>query len=209
MTDDPYVYPGTTVLKNSFGATDREDAAFLERRASAQRAREVVPGGAFDLEHLKAIHKHLFQDVYEWAGEVRTVEISKADQQFQFRRFFDTGMRDVVKRLESSNYLRGLAPREFAKEAGRIMGDVNYIHPFREGNTGTQLQYLKQLAEQAGQKIDLAKIPHQEWVLAARESNDGRYEQLAGCIAGSLEPRLSRAIRSRDRGEREDRGRER
>ena len=59
---------------------------------TADRSREPIPRGAFDLAHLRAIHRHLFQDIYDWAGELRTVEISKGRQQFQFRKFIETGM---------------------------------------------------------------------------------------------------------------------
>ncbi|WP_405030014.1 Fic/DOC family protein [Neorhizobium sp. 2083] len=98
------------------------------------RAREDIPQGDFDLKHLKAIHRHLFQDIFEWAGQVRTVEISKGESQFQFRQYIETGMADVYRRVVKSDFLRGLERSAFAAEAARIMGDVNYVHPFREGN---------------------------------------------------------------------------
>jgi cell filamentation protein len=105
-----------------------------------------VPSGAFDLAHLRAIHRHLFQDIYEWAGELRTVEINKGGHQFQFRRYIETGMADVHRRLVQGSFLRDLSVPEFAQQAAVIVGDVNYVHPFREGNGRTHAQYLKQLA---------------------------------------------------------------
>ena len=111
-----------------------------------QRTRRRVPSGAFDLAHLRAIHRHLFQDIYEWAGELRTVEINKGGHQFQFRRYIETGMADVHRRLVQGSFLRDLSVPEFAQQAAVIVGDVNYVHPFREGNGRTHAQYLKQLA---------------------------------------------------------------
>jgi cell filamentation protein len=55
----------------------------MERRLVVQRSREGAPTGDFDLRHLRAIHRHLFQDVYDWAGEIRTVEIAKGGSQFR------------------------------------------------------------------------------------------------------------------------------
>ena len=146
MSDDPYVYPGTSVLRNRLGTTDPDYLDKQERALVALRMRRNVPHGAFDLAHLRAIHRHLFQDIYDWAGELRTVEISKGRQQFQFRKFIETGMADVHGRLARSRFLKGLSATGFAEQAAVILGDINYIHPFREGNGRTQLQYLKQLA---------------------------------------------------------------
>ena len=67
-----------------------------------------------------------------------------------------TGMGDVHRRLLRARFLTGLSKREFAQQASVIMGDVNFVHPFREGNGRTQLQYLKLLAERAGHTLDLA-----------------------------------------------------
>jgi cell filamentation protein len=132
--EDPYVLPGSTVLRNKLGATTADALDRVERRLVVQRAREGMPTGDFDLDHLRSIHRHLFQDVYAWAGEVRTVEISKDGSQFQFRRFIGTGMADVHRRLAQSNFLRGLSAVDFAAAAGTALGDVNYVHPFRDGN---------------------------------------------------------------------------
>jgi cell filamentation protein len=77
VSDDPYLYPGTSVLRNRLGTSDPDYLDKQERALVALRMRRNVPRGAFDLKHLRAIHRHLFQDVYDWAGELRTVEISK------------------------------------------------------------------------------------------------------------------------------------
>ena len=151
MSDDPYVYPGTSVLKNKFNIRDQEELARAERLAVQARMEQGVPRGDFDLAHLRAIHRHLFQDVYDWAGEVRTVEISKGNSHFQPHGYVDQGMADVHRRIVEAGYLEGTEKAEFADKAGEIIGDINYAHPFREGNGRTQLHCLKQLAERATQ----------------------------------------------------------
>jgi cell filamentation protein len=135
--DDPYVYPGTTTLRNRLGLRNPADLDRIERLYAADRTTQRIPRGSFDLIHLRAIHRHLFQDIYDWAGELRTVEISKGSQQFQFRQYIHTGMADVHRRLERSRFLPALPAADFAEQAGVIMGDINYIHPFREGNGRT------------------------------------------------------------------------
>ena len=187
MSDPVYCYPPEyTVLKNKLGLRRVVDLNRVERRLITQRARESVPRGDFGLAHLQAVHKHLFQDVYAWAGQVRTVELSKGGHQFQPRRFIKTGMADVHRRIVEADYLRGLDPAEFARSAGTIIGDVNYVHPFREGNGRAQAQYLKQLAERAGHRLDLRKLEPESWIAASRQAHQGAYDALAEAIRAAL-----------------------
>jgi fido (protein-threonine AMPylation protein) len=129
IDSDPYIYPGSTVLRNKLGITDPAELDYVERELVAQRAAEGIPTGRFDLAHLQDIHGDLFQDVYDWAGQLRTVEISKGGHQFQFRQFIETGMADVHGRLEKARFLKNLGQDEFARSAGVIIGDINYVHP--------------------------------------------------------------------------------
>ena len=180
---DPYLYPGLTVLRNKLGIRSETELDHIERLLVAQRAAEGIPSGAFDLEHLKAIHRHLFQDIYDWAGEVRTVELNKGSQQFQFRQYIETGMADIHRRLTTAGFLAGLDHETFAREAARILGDVNYVHPFREGNGRVQLYYLEQLAAQAGHALDLTLIDPERWIEASRHSHEGDYTLMAAEIS--------------------------
>src|SRR5262249_28400503 len=117
---------------------------------------------------------------------IRTVDIAKDGNSFQPARFIATGMRDVHRRLAESGFLSGLPPADFAREAGAIIGDVNYVHPFREGNGRTQLQFLRRLAERAGHPLDLTALDPARWMDASRRAHSGRYEAMARCIAGSV-----------------------
>lgn len=183
---DPYLYPNSNVLINRLGIRDAVRLEALEREFVTQRAAEDPPGGNFDLIHLRAIHKHLFQDIYSWAGEIRTVEIAKDGHAFQFRKFVETGMADVHRRLERTGFLEGLDGAKFAEAAGQIIGDINYVHPFREGNGRTQLQYLKQLASRAGHAIDLTRIEPMSWLEASIASHGGDYTGMIRAIRRSI-----------------------
>lgn len=187
MSDTEYCYPPDyTVLKNRLGLRDAKELEVFEREFVMQRIAQGVPSGNFDLAHLRAIHRHLFGDIYVWAGEIRTVEISKDGNQFQFRRYIETGMADVHRRLVALDLLTGLNAATFAREAGQIMGDVNYVHPFREGNGRVQLLYLDQLAEHAGHPLDLTLLGRDEWMAASREAHSGDYAAMGRCIAVAI-----------------------
>ena len=187
MNDPDYCYPPTfTVLRNKLGIRDARALETAERQFVTQRLLETVPEGDFDLTHLCAIHRHLFQDIFDWAGELRTVEMAKDGSRFQPRRFIETGMADIHRRIVAAGYFRGLEPDVFAVGAGSILGDVNHVHPFREGNGRTQLQYLKQLAGHAGHILDLKRLDRAEWLDASRRSNAGDHEATIRCILHAL-----------------------
>jgi cell filamentation protein len=79
-----------------------------------------------------------------------------------------------------------LSTSEFARQAAVIIGDVNYIHPFREGNGRTQLQYLKQLAIQAGHRLDLTRIDAAGWIEASKASHTADYALMADAIRRAI-----------------------
>ena len=186
MTDTIYCYPPDyKILKNKLNIQSQDDLNRKERQFATFRITQGCPTGDFDLAHLQAIHHHIFQDIYTWAGEIRQVEISKSHQ-FMFRQYIASGMHDVHKRIKQQHYFQGMKPNQFAKEAGTIIGDVNYVHPFREGNGRTQLQYLEQLADKAGHPIDLMRLNPKEWIQASINANDGDYTLMEKCIFNAL-----------------------
>lgn len=157
-TPDPYCYPGTTVLINLADLRDQAALDEFEHASALQRAEEAYPSGRLGVTHYKALHKHLFQDVYPWAGEYRTVRISKGGSMFCYPEHIAGQMRQIFDELAARRYLRERAPKEFAQRAAAFLADLNAIHPFREGNGRTQLTYLTMLAEKAGHPLDLDQL---------------------------------------------------
>lgn len=187
MSDEVYCYPPDfNVLRNKLGIRDAAALDEAERGLVIKRSEQGPPTGDFDLAHLRAIHRHLFQDIYDWAGAVRTVEISKGGSGFMPRRFIATGMNDIHRRIVEVGYFAGTVADAFAREAGTIIGDVNHVHPFREGNGRTQVWYLKQLAGRAGHDLDLLKLNRESWMAASRASQNGDYAPFAACILAAL-----------------------
>ena len=147
MSDRDYCYPlEYTVLRNRL---DIRDAAVLEaakRELAALRPLEPVPVGDFELDHLTAVHRHLFQDVYARVGEVRTVKIAKGKSRFQPQRFIAAGMADIHHRIGATGYHRGSGPDGFAEGECLVLGTANHADLFRETNDRMQVQSLKQPA---------------------------------------------------------------
>jgi cell filamentation protein len=155
---DPYCYPGTSVLKNRLGLRDQQKLDAFEALITAQRAEEPLPQGRLGYAHYKALHRHLFQDVYAWAGKPRTVRIAKGGSMFCYPEHIDGEMRSLFAQLSRDRFFGGLRPTELANGAARFLTQLNAIHPFREGNGRTQLTYLTLLASHAGHPLTLERL---------------------------------------------------
>jgi 3-oxoadipate enol-lactonase len=114
---DPYCYPGTTVLKNRAGVRTQAELNFFEEEATAQRFAEPLPSGQLDVRHYCGIHRHLFQDVYTWAGTFRTVRISKAGSAFCYPENIDREMGQLFADLARQKKLCDLDAAVFANKA--------------------------------------------------------------------------------------------
>jgi cell filamentation protein len=186
VQDDTYCYPGTTVLKNKLDLKDAAELADFEAEITDQRSGEPLPEGALDYAHYKAIHHHLFQDVYDWAGKPRTVRISKGGNPFCYPEHIDTQMGQLFGWLETNDYLRRLDKAKFSRQAAHFLAELNAIHPFREGNGRTQLSFLAMLAERAGHPLDLERLDPQGILDATIESFGGDEAALSKQIAALL-----------------------
>ena len=124
----------------------------------------------FNFNTLKSMHKELFKEIYQWAGMVRKVNISKGKCFFcpveNIYSFADT----IFQKLEKENYLKGVSQDEFCKKAADLFGDINALHPFREGNGRTQRLFLYHLAKNAGYELDLNKLDKNKYMTASIES---------------------------------------
>ncbi|MDX8501424.1 Fic family protein [Mesorhizobium sp. VK4C] len=164
--DDPLCYPGTTVLRNKLNIKNQPELDEFELALFLTRADEEMPASNLDYQHYKGIHHHLFQDVYEWAGEVRTIRIGKGGNWFCYPEYIDPEMRRIFDELASADCLRGLGIEDFAVRAAPVLAEINAVHPFREGNGRTQLTFLAMLMENAGFSFN-ADVLERERVLDA------------------------------------------
>lgn len=179
---DHYVYPGTEVLRNLADIRDQAALDAFEADATALRMLELVADpiqGDFDLKHLCAIHRHLFQDVYEWAGEIRTVDISRGDSRFANFGQIETYLGKQLQGLASEKFLRGMVPDSFVARLAHYMSEINAAHPFREGNGRVQRLFCSQVADQAGYFIDFEMVDQARMYQAMIASFNGDEKPLA------------------------------
>ena len=172
-SSDPYTYSGTDVLRNIPDIRDSQRLRSFEANATTARLAELDANplkGRFDSAHLQAIHKYIFQDVYSWAGEFRTVNISKGGHLFGAAAFIESALPGVFQGLPGENYLIGLERFAFAQRVGFYLGEINAIHPFRDGNGRTQREYVRELGLQAGFAVDWSRITQSQMIAASREN---------------------------------------
>ncbi|WP_144630980.1 Fic/DOC family protein [Bordetella genomosp. 13] len=187
---DPYLYAGTDVLRNLLGiknqgALDKVESTLSFLRAAELRERPVA--GRFDLTHLLKIHERLFGDVYDWAGQVRNVEITKGQTMFARRLMIESAAGQLFEQLADEKYLRGLDAARFSERAGHYLGEINVLHPFREGNGRTQREFIGQMARQAGHRIDWSAVGQAEMVRASIEAYNGDSDGLARLVRACLD----------------------
>lgn len=180
---DPYCYPGTTVLINRLGIRNQAELDAFEAEITSQRATEPLPAGRLGYAHYRAIHRHLFQDVFAWAGKLRTVRIAKDGSAFCYPEHIDREMRRLFGELTGQGHFRELDAQTFAGKAAHFLAELNAIHPFREGNGRTQLSYLTVLAERAGHPLALERLDPAMMLKATVTSFGGNEKPLTALIA--------------------------
>jgi cell filamentation protein len=184
---DPYCYLGGGVLRNRLDLREQAELDAFEALIAAQRSEEALPRGRLSYGHYRAIHRHLFQDIFEWAGKVCTVRISKGGSMFCYPEHIEAEMRRVFDSLRRSRYLRFLSNTEFARQSAHILAELNAIHPFREGNGRTQLVFLTLLADRAGHPIALERMGPARMLAAMVASFKSDEAPLEALIEGLLE----------------------
>jgi len=187
---DPYCYPDTRVLRNKFGIRDFDELYDTERRLAKYRSRELFEKpieGRFDFGHLQAIHRYLFQDVYDWAGEVRTVDIAKGNL---FCRYFaiEAEAKRIFGELKAEKYLTGLKVAEFGKRLAYYFAEINALHPFREGNGRAQREFIRQLAYQSNYFLSFAGMSKEQMVEASVAGFKLDYAPMEELILSHLRP---------------------
>jgi len=170
---DHYLDPETGVLKNKLGISEEEELKAAEASLVAWRSYQLVEKpiqGRFDLDHLKAIHQHLFKDVYEWAGELRDIDLARDNSYFANHRHIIKAAGLIFAKLAEENYLQGLDGADFSTRAAYYLGEINALHPFREGNGRAQREFINHLAYNNGYLIDWTNISEDDMIQASIES---------------------------------------
>ena len=186
---DPYLDETSGCLRNRFNIIDENKLSKLETILSSLRIVELVHTPLqkkFDLAHLQATHRYIFQDVYPWAGEIRTVSLQKGSTYFVPPSLIEQGGHYVFNKLAREKHLQGLTPEEFSQRAGYYLGEINHLHPFREGSGRTQRSFMNQLAVRNGYFITWEKGTQEAMIEASIQADRGNSKMMAQIIKENL-----------------------
>ncbi len=182
-------YPGTTCLINKFDIRNEKELSLVETGITVAKSSELMRNpmpGNFDFEHLKAIHKYLFGDLYEWAGEIRTINISKKRTKFVDAKSIERIARNCFQRLNEADFFMNLSFDDYTIQIADFYNTLNLIHPFREGNGRAQRCFMTQLIQKAGYSIDFSKIDSDELMIATIYAAQGINDLLINLFRGNL-----------------------
>ena len=174
-------YEGTTCLINKFGITDETKLSEVEADitfAKASKLEENPIDGKFDIEHYKAIHRYLFEDLYDWAGQFRTIDISKKGTKFVKTDELENLCVKCFDRIKSSNYFRNISFESFVENIVDLYCTLNMLHPFREGNGRTERIFIAQLIRINGYDIDFSEIDSDYLIIATIQAAQGVTDNL-------------------------------
>ena len=167
---DPYLYADSSILRNLADIHDENGLSKFESDHFFARLLDLHENpirGSFDSDHLRRIHHFLFQDVYDWAGEFRTVPIAKGDSFFARPEHIGSELQKLFHRLVGEQCLRGNDSKLFCERAAYYLGEINALHPFREGNGRAQREFIRELALQAGFEVSWDLVTQEEMLAAS------------------------------------------
>ena len=183
--DDYYCYPNSSVLKNKLNIEDEKALSEAEREITAIKTLELIDRplkGELDFNYIKRLHRHLFSDIYFWAGELRRIDISKGNIFCQYE-LIEVNSEILFNELKAENYLEGLDKDTITKRLAYYLGDLNTIHPFREGNGRVQRLFIRELASRIGYLVNFDGITTEEMIQASDKTFYHDYEMMEDLLA--------------------------
>jgi cell filamentation protein len=185
-----YCYPGTDVLINKLGIRDNNALTIAEREITSIKLLMLYNMPimkTFNFDTLSKMHKIIFEDIFEWAGLIRCGDfLSKGDSIFCRGQYIEENANIIMENLLKEKNLCGLNKSKFIERMAYYMGEINALHPFREGNGRTSREFFRQLSLNANYALDFGKTEKEELLAADIEAFNGQYERLIGILEEAI-----------------------
>lgn len=189
---DPYCYPGSSVLRNKLDIRDAQMLADVDSLYSQKRLAELYTdhpvAGQFGFTHLLRIHRFIFQDVYSWAGQIRTVRIHKGQTTFAYPEYIKSEAGRIFSALRQEKFLDGLPLPVLIERLSWYVGELNVLHPFREGNGRALRAWLRALLLQQGLLLHFEQLEPEEWLQASIAAYAGDLSKMQILFSRIVEP---------------------
>lgn len=161
---DPYLYPGLDIMRNRLNIRQQQRLEQAAYEMTALRAATIELGPLVrGLPHLRTIHRQLYQDIFDWAGQLREVDIYQGDTPFCHFAYIEKEGNALMQDLEEEGYLVGLEKAKFVERLAHYYCEINVLHPFRVGSGLAQRIFFEQLAIHAGYQLSWQGIEKEAW----------------------------------------------
>lgn len=168
-----YCYENTNTLINKLNIRDSKVLQKYEAKITAAKLLALMQKGIignFDVNHINAIHKYLFEDIYPFAGKLRTENIAKGVFRFAEWEYIEPELERLLNELKQENYLDNLSKEKLAERLAYYLSELNVLHPYREGNGRTIREFIRELALKNGYILDLRKVLPKDFLNACIKS---------------------------------------
>ncbi|MGL1891625.1 MAG: Fic family protein [Spirochaetaceae bacterium] len=185
--EDPYCYKNTDVLINKLDIKSNKILEKIEEEITILAADEIeFLAPPYNLEYWINIHKSLFEDLYSWAGEFRSLNITKGSTVFCNPLYIDNELIRIFNNLECNNYFMSLSYTELIPQLAELYIELNVIHPFREGNGRSQRILFDHIIINCGYKMDWSQISKNIWLEANISGVELNYKPMIEIVKKSL-----------------------
>ena len=174
-TQSIYCYPSSNVLKNKLNIRDNKLLKTAEEEITLIKQMELLKNpikGNFSKAHLMNIHKFIFEDIYSFAGKIRREQISKADTMFYPPNLIDRELDKLFTKIKEKNMLKETEEDKVFDNLAYVMGELNIIHPFREGNGRSIREFIRLMAKRMGYDLNWGNVDKEELLEASILSVD-------------------------------------
>jgi cell filamentation protein len=181
------------VLKNNFGIADSVSLNEVEADIAGVQIQEILKQPApqsFTASHLCALHGQVFSEVYPWAGQYRQVDIAKGDTHFLKHQDIPAKLDALFSELAKAGFLQNATPQVFSEFMGNFLVQLNFAHPFREGNGRVQRLLVTQIATNAGLALDWQPVGNEAMKQACVAGIQGATRQMVRLILLNIKPFL-------------------
>lgn len=175
-----YTYKNSDTLKNKLDIRDEKKLKKYETEMVAFKMSTINKANikrTYDEEHIKKIHRHLFDEVYNFAGEYRKENITKENFRFSEYEYIPDNIKLILNKIDIDKF-KNISFEELIVFISQIMTDLNVLHPFREGNGRATREFIRELLEDLGYEINWFLIDYDDILKASIKAVVDETEQI-------------------------------
>jgi len=193
VDNDPYINENSGILRNKLGIKTQNELNDAEARITSVEitvltSDDIPPYDEFTEDLFLRVHKQLFEELYDWAGKLRTVELSKGETSFARLEHLATSTHELFKQLNKDEYLVNLDFEPFVEKLAHYYGEFIVLHPFRDGNGRAIRTFLAMLADSIGWHIAWDEMNAEQNIVASIAAYNGKEEPLQKILQNIVSP---------------------